>query len=594
MTPLTEDQKVQVRVSIEIDPLLPYFHISRSAFVDPIFQLKKAKREAKRAFQPRQIALGNGSFRIGEPGEIGGSRYCIFRTTTQDLSVFGLHICGYFLHLKGLILICLFVTCTNLPSVLYFQSSEYASPDGGWFWFQGSAVCDGIEGVDMDGLNRTVETIRNPCPFTKSLGLFGLLSVGGFAFFFIVFRYVLNREMVRMDESSQTAQDYSVVVKDPDPDARDPDEWFTFFSQFGEVVSITVALKNGLLLNDLARQRYVRLMIDYEAVHGTDPFHEFAADNIAQPAWMKKELNNVNANKVLDFAGFGLTPEQWLKEFRANRAKLSERYKLDNDVCQVFCIFESEAAQRHCLRELTAGLLPSIFDIQTVKDEYLFRGRNQLMIAEAPEPYDVFWENLGMATSTQVVQQKLVCFFYLGCLNTACAMLVKYSFLNFPTFATTVLISCIDEYVPALIRVTVDSTEVHDRYSGRQWSIMTQMFLFLVVNSAIVIYMITPVNETLSPANIQQIAEIIIFNTFFGPLLRYVQLDVRIKQRCHAPFSPNFIKQKSFFCAEQADVGEVSWLQVYLLSLDSYLIQFLTRVCHSAQPDLIYHSTSRR
>jgi hypothetical protein len=53
-----------------------------------------------------------------------------------------------------------------------------------------------------------------------------------------------------------------------------------------------------------------------------------------------------------------------------------------------------------------------------------------------------------------------------------------------------------------------------------------------------------------------KIAEIIIFNSFFGPLIRYLQLDVKFKQRCHAPFAPNFIKQKSFFSPEVAEVGE--------------------------------------
>jgi hypothetical protein len=189
-------------------------------------QLKKAKREAKQAYQPRRIARGNGTFRKGEPGEIGGSRYSIYSTTTQELSAFGLHISGYFLHLKGLIAICLFVTCTNIPSVLYFASDDYATPDSTYgFWFKGSAVCEGIAGTQLDGMNRTVDTIRNPCPFTKRLGLFGLISVGGFALFLVVLRFVLNREMVRMDENVQTTQDYAIVVKDPDSDARDPDEW---------------------------------------------------------------------------------------------------------------------------------------------------------------------------------------------------------------------------------------------------------------------------------------------------------------------------------------------------------------------------------
>jgi hypothetical protein len=255
------------------------------------FQVKKAKREAKRAFQPRRIALGNGRFRVGEPGEVGGERYSIINATAHDLSGFGLHICGYFMHLKGLVVLCLFVTCTNLPSILYFRSDGYILPEDMAFWLRGSAVCGGIEGrAQVNALNQTVDIIRNPCPFTERLGIFGMVSVGGMAFFLVAIRFMLDREMENMDEKSQTAQDYSVVVKDPDHDARDPDEWHAFFSQFGEVASITVALRNGKLLRDLARQRYVRLMVEYEAPQGTDPFEEMGDKDKAHPHWLKHEV----------------------------------------------------------------------------------------------------------------------------------------------------------------------------------------------------------------------------------------------------------------------------------------------------------------
>jgi hypothetical protein len=226
------------------------------------------------------------------------------------------------------------------------------------------------------------------------------------------------------------------------------------------------------------------------------------------PPPLRAQLNMISAYKVLDFAGFGLSTDRWLQEYKANQSKLFEYYKHGKyDACRVFVVFESETAQRLCLKELTAGLIPSLFDIQTVKDEYLFRGSNQLIVGEAPEPHDVCWENLGMTTGIQLVLQKLFCFFYLTCLNVVCAMLVFHSFVSYPSMVTTVLIASIDEYTPPVIRLIVDATEIHDRYSDRQLSIMTQMYLFLIVNSAVVIYMITPVMDTLSYANIQQVRD---------------------------------------------------------------------------------------
>jgi hypothetical protein len=506
--------------------------------------LKKAKREAKRAYQPRKIALGRGKYRLAELGELGGDRYQIYNTSMKDLSGFGLHICGYFMHLKGLVVLCLFMTLINLPAAMYFNGEEYggaslSSLGRRYCLTQGSAICESVKGLYTDPVtNQTTVTYRNDhCPYKEKMGIMGMVAVCGLGLFIIVFRLTLDREMVAMDENAQTAQDYSVVVMDPDDDAQDLTEWYTYFSQFGEVAAITVAINNGKLLRLLAHQRYVRMMAQYEAPAGTDPFNELMENDEFQPSWLKHELNHISASRVLGFAGIGLPPDHWIREYKVTQTLLKEAFKQKFRVCQVFCSFETESAQRNCLKCLTAGLIPSLLDIQTVEPEYLFRGKNQLMVDEAPEPHDVIWENLGMTSPSEKFRQSLVCTSYLLVLNFGFATVVWYAFKNYSSFITSIVISLIDDYAPGLIRLTVDTTETHSRLSTRQWSIMSQMFFFLVVNSAVVIYVITPTTQTLSPDNIQQIAEIIVFNSFFSPVLRFLQLETRFRLRAQAPFA---------------------------------------------------------
>ena len=69
----------------------------------------------------------------------------------------------------------------------------------------------------------------------------------------------MKRKSVAFDEAKQTGSDYTVTVKDPDPDATSPDEWRDFFSQFCDhddkgVAAITVTLDNEVLLKALAQQ----------------------------------------------------------------------------------------------------------------------------------------------------------------------------------------------------------------------------------------------------------------------------------------------------------------------------------------------------
>ena len=56
---------------------------------------------------------------------------------------------------------------------------------------------------------------------------------------------VQNKVSAELDESRQSAQDYSIVVDDPGDDDIDCDEWQVFFSQFGHVTFVTVAFNNA-------------------------------------------------------------------------------------------------------------------------------------------------------------------------------------------------------------------------------------------------------------------------------------------------------------------------------------------------------------
>jgi hypothetical protein len=252
--------------------------------------LRKAKREAKESFQPRRVAVGKGVFRVAEQGESGGARYSLKTTTLADLGEFGLGVSGYFVHLSWLIRICLFMTAISIPSMMYFESDTYRKPgaDSVPFYLFGSGVCTSVVDVmvrDKAGLE-SLEP-RNECPYTRTLGVLSLTSILGVALFVLAFKYMLKQTITSIDESQQTAQHYTVQVHDPvrscthsntfththvhthfythyttqDADASDPDEWYKYFSQYGEVASVTIALDNGALLRALAKRRKIKMML---------------------------------------------------------------------------------------------------------------------------------------------------------------------------------------------------------------------------------------------------------------------------------------------------------------------------------------------
>jgi hypothetical protein len=158
----------------------------------------------------------------------------------------------------------------------------------------------------------------------------------------------------------------------------------------------------------------------------------------------------------------------------------------------------------------------------------------------------------------------MVCLLYLACLN------IGFGFVIFlvaratdSTMLITATVSLIDEVAPALIRSTVDAVEVHVCATSRQWSLMSQMFIFLTCNAAVVIYVITPVNGTLETANLAQIAQVIVLNSIFTPVLSFFQPGVYFRRRAHAPYALNFIKQKSFFAPKVVDLGDYTHHTLY-------------------------------
>jgi hypothetical protein len=187
----------------------------------------------------------------------------------------------------GTMIICI---CLNIPAMQYYNSSDY--PVNGVSNFQltigGNAVCDTvmpvcvgadsctceIQEVDATTLVTKEDTLwaisgtncamKSACTMDFSLanwdmGMLIFLVVGLFAL-----AKVQNKIVEEADEAEQTAQDYSVLVQDPDANATSPDEWQQFFHQFGHVSYVTVAIDNGELIQTLAERRLIARMIAFE------------------------------------------------------------------------------------------------------------------------------------------------------------------------------------------------------------------------------------------------------------------------------------------------------------------------------------------
>jgi hypothetical protein len=190
-----------------------------------------------------------------------GDLYPYFQFSLRSMAQFGLGVSVYLLQLLIIGATSILAGTVMIPlMVKYSTGHKMDSPD---LRVMGSAVCADPIFVNVTGhcdadclVNHRescdVYGVGVICDMVMSLALFIL-------FYFNMF--VENVED-KLDEAIQTAQDYSVVVNDPTPDALDPDEYKDFFNRFGRVRNVTITKKNAVLLHLLLQKKLVLRNID--------------------------------------------------------------------------------------------------------------------------------------------------------------------------------------------------------------------------------------------------------------------------------------------------------------------------------------------
>lgn len=257
--------------------------------------LEASAQWARQNVRPQMVRTGGGKTRRAEMGER-GTQYSVYHTTLQELAHFGLGVGMYFWYLKQLFFLLLIMAAIDTYNLDYFSGDKY-SPGGfeagsrrlhaahgqpGVHWMmRGSATCTAATEVeayligDAEGTNRavaaaaamqssyssnTVTEIHNLCQIHKTQGIVNLVSLMVFFVYMIVSKFFYDSTIEDLDEGMQTASDYTVVVQDPPAMSTDPDDWYDFFKQFGQVALVSVVFDNGLWMQKNAYLRYNRKM----------------------------------------------------------------------------------------------------------------------------------------------------------------------------------------------------------------------------------------------------------------------------------------------------------------------------------------------
>ncbi|KAL7553599.1 hypothetical protein ACHAWF_016906 [Thalassiosira exigua] len=253
---------------------------------------------------------------IGGDGDASESRlYPPWSTPLPSLSIFGVSTTMFLSSLLVASLALFIAGVLNIPLMAYYWNYASGGKSGVDYYGVGrsiraSAICDATEWVECPSChyeeNRgeypsyrlkvaddgTYLARRNACDFDHFL-LPGMLSYVASLLTLAIYAFFLSKQRraeVVIDESVQTASDYSIKISNPPRDAVNPEEWRNFFDQFvdadedrtcevvesvevlendqygprpgkltrlrgGGVVAVTIAADNGQLISKLIERR---------------------------------------------------------------------------------------------------------------------------------------------------------------------------------------------------------------------------------------------------------------------------------------------------------------------------------------------------
>lgn len=292
----------------------------------------------------------------------------------------------------------------------------------------------------------------------------------------------LRRQEVQFDEDEQTAQDYSIQISNPPPDAKQPEEWRQFFVDNCDGAQATVctcAVDNDFLVRTLVERRE-RL----RTIHNSqEPGSSMKMLDLARVAAQLERSRNFWGRLMAIFAP-GI-PEHFARLVALN-AKVEGLAQLDYPVTNVFVTFETENDQRHVLEKLTVGSIKSgRNDARALSDpKYLFRGKYVLAVSEPDEPNTIRWQDLNAGWWQKTKETA----FTTGC--TLVAIVVVAVLVNLADTASTAgaafTIAVFNSVFPMFAKM-LTTFESHPSEGLKQTSLYFKIAVFRWVSTAVVI-----------------------------------------------------------------------------------------------------------
>jgi hypothetical protein len=470
------------------------------------------------------------SYRKAKRDETGGDLFSLSDFSFDSLAQFGLGVSVYLIQLGIVGLVTFLCGCILLPSIVSFASSSY-----GEFWkydlrLLGSAACQDqviVQNITQGcGQSETscAASYRADCEIPEAT-IIADIVMSCFLLLVLYFNMGIDEVEDVLDEAVQTAQDYSIVVDDPDGDATDPEEWRVFFERYGRVRNVTITKKNRHLHHLLLTKHLIMREIDPKVLPKVRDEMEFsvAVNNLKSRSATFDTDDIIHENEswwlyIKQSLGFCKDMFYYIKKLCAVNRQLDMASQVEYPACRVFVSFETEKEQRLCLRECATSYLEAIFDISSgTRSRTKFRDSSVLSLSESAEPNNIQWENLESSIVETLVRRTLCWLFSLSFI-IALFFAITFVMRTYPTMVS-ILISVINICLPSIF-IAVTEFEAHIDEDNRQNSLLFKLYGAKLLTSVIFLYISTSWDTFLDSASIIAIINVQIGACFSAPLFK--------------------------------------------------------------------------
>ena len=458
-----------------------------------------------------------------EPGEYKRRTrlYPVWSTPEEQLADFGVGIGLYFNALKAMSVILLISGLICIPTILYYASTEY-SPDSSMdrtfnpfeIALKGSAICsnarwvacpnctesdwntfprakDRLAFIEDSAGERLPFIMRNFCQVDFQAGLYLFVSLLFFAVAVYLYGHWSRVKEVTFDEAQQTTTDYSIEVMTPPTDARDVKEWKEFFSQFGHVTAVTIALDNEELLRTLVkrRQKYIHLQMMMPGATRLNRHN------------LKKQVEDIPPmgwSKWLYMSGMHLafSPKSVYNAILRCEEGIEELSKKKYVVANVFATFETEEAQRRCLKELNVSHRNfKRNNLGALPENLRFRKKHVLDVNKPVEPDSVRWQDLEETVLVLMKQRFITYILTIICIVAGGGLV--FLARSYSAWLAALVITALNSGTPYAIRL-INTFESHSSEGSLQSSLYIKMTLLRWFYTAIVTAIITPFTDMIA------------------------------------------------------------------------------------------------